>query len=171
MGFKMTETVTIDAVTYTTYTTLAYANEYMNAKFGEVGDAWRSADTSTKSRSLATTYRNLQTLPWVSGYETNAAWQAAISPASIEYASALIEGTFFEQSAQHNSGVKRLEADTAKIEYFKSFKSQGISSVIPQAAFVLLTPFLTGTGRLVGAYASGTDASSSFSEWYGLSIP
>jgi len=155
-------TITGSETQYPTYADIGMANDYMLAVFGPLGTAWCATDYDTLSRALATGYRQLNLLSWTTGYAEDPDWQLAIVSANIEYAAALVEGSFTDQQTQLASGTKRLKADTAEIEYFKVFTRAGPALNLPRTVYDLIKPWLAATSGAAPGYSSGTDGCSAF---------
>lgn len=175
-------TVDIGSETYFVYADVETADAYMEAAFGDAGDAWREADETAKARALVSGTRSIDAQSW-KGAKTDEAQPGAfprtglfypggapvdpdavpseVVTASIELASMLNAGIPIDPQSARETTARRLKAGSVEIENFRQFGQLGIW---PSAIMKLLGFWLAGsTGiGMGGSEAFGTCGVSAF---------
>lgn len=175
----MTITVGVD-----TYVTVAEADTFLSKSIRAT--SWAGLDTDTKEAALVSAARELQTLPWIGALTTPGqalSWPRsgvtdregqAISSATvpqdikngqIEWAFLLATTPALEGagSSAFGSNDKRYKAGSVEIEYFRQVDSSGMA---PSVVLRWIGHYLN-TRSGAGAYATGTDCTSSLNQDYG----
>lgn len=75
-----------------------------------------------------------------------------------EYALDLIQNTSLQDNSSTGSNTKSLKAGSAEIEYFKSTKGTAFPTIVQD----YVSQYFGSGSAVLGSWASGTDASSSF---------
>jgi len=179
-------TVTIGAVTYDIYGTLAGATDYLAGRLNTT--AWDAASSTNKSKALVTATRMLDRTTW-QGEPTSSgqalAWprtgvycngvavDSATVPTNIiegsyELANLMLANAEIEASTDAGSNIKRVQAGTAEVEYFRPTSGTNDVGRFPTVVQELVGCYMSGGGAAaIGVpYASGTTETSSFSEQY-----
>lgn len=159
-------TVTIDAVVYTTYATLAATNSYLNA--AAHADAWRDATDTEKSRAIVTAARTLDRQLWRDDYNTFAEREvvANIITASMEMAAALIDGSELQNVQNNTEKVRSMSAGSVSITLRNTDNEV---TRFPQIVHELLRDYLLGESFVVGSKVVGVDTETAFPLDIGLS--
>lgn len=176
-----------------TYATRAQANTYLGDS--SRASAWAFLSNDAKDQALLTATRLFERQCWIGTQTGTMQWPRSgvtdkygvarssstvpqeIVDGQIELAFEISQDTAKETSGGEGTNTKRLKAGSAEIEYFRptaGVNGQG-SSRFPTPVMELVGQFMcgaTGTG-IAGAYASGTDQESSFTDspTFGLDQP
>lgn len=162
--------VTIGAVNYFSYASLAVANAYLAAENIAVG--WQAGtDDDAKGRALVTATRTFDRLAWA-GDKTDAdqtnAWPRTgidgvdedVTPQQIIdgcclLASFIFDGLDVNLNTAAGGTTKRLKADTVEIEYFRPNDEAVLP--LPLSVWQLISAYLGGGSvSIAGAESTGT---------------
>lgn len=175
-------TITIGAVDYHSYATVAEADSYLEADF--TATAWRDEeDEDQKARALVTASRLLDRLVWL-GEKTDedqtTAWPRdgvpgvddgttpqQVADATCVLASMILDGNEVVTSPSQASNIKRQKAGSVEQEFFRPGGATNARLPLPVAE--LLRGLLGGIASLAGSIAYGTDGCSTADDSYGLS--
>lgn len=177
-------TITISAIDYVSYASVAEADAYL-AVDPIRGVAWSALTADQKGLYLVSATRRLDLLNWAGqktgSYSTQVnAWPrtnvqyadgSSVSttevPQEVEDATILLAGSILLDSTAAAAGtsgsnVKRQKAGSVEIERFRPTTGKALQD---ETAYALIAQFFTGgVSSTVGAFASGSDQSSSFSD-------
>jgi hypothetical protein len=167
--------VEIEGSVYETYTDIAYADEYLKADAN--AEAWRALTTDTpKARAIVTAMRVLDNLRWpgsktyegqltafprtgISGVDPDEIPIWLIN-ANVLLANDVVNGVDIANMLTTISSEKRLKAGSVEIENFRSVGRAARGTPLPRQAWLLIQPWLAGSGGTRGARSSGTDGKS-----------
>lgn len=169
-------TVEIEGRLYPVYADLDAADAYLNA--ATQADTWRGLDDTAKSRALVTATRTLDRQKWkgtMSDPNQLLAWprdnvncpnaEDGVIPeniitASIEMASALVDGSDLQNTANQSQKIQTLRAGSVSITWFRG--AEGFPQRFPQIITELLSCLLAGSdgAGLAGFKAFGTEEKS-----------
>lgn len=174
-------TITISAVDYTAYASVAEADPYL-AVDPVRAVTWAALSADQKGGFLVAATRRLDLLDW-EGEKTGGAAQenkwprtgltypdgTAVSttevPKEVENAAILLAGSIAITASKADAGTsgsntKRVKAGSAEVEFFRSTLPG--TALQDETAFKLIGPFLGGALTALFGGATGTDGSSSF---------
>lgn len=181
-------TITISAVNYTAYASVAEADAYL-AVDPTRSATWAALSTDVKGQYLVAATRRLDQLDWAGtktgdedtqdnawprtgvAYKDGTAVSDSEVPQAVEDATVLLAGSIALTPAQSNAGTsgsnqKRLKAGSAEIEFFRPTTGVALQD---ETAFALIRCFLAGQGvqsGSTGGLSSGTGADSTFKDDY-----
>lgn len=168
-------TVTISSTSFTTYASVAEADEYMLANLAFA--TWNAATVDEKGRYLVSATRLLDNQAWLDAYDTFAERSAVdnIVNASIEIAALFASGETSLYGAEVSTGqTKRTKADVVEVEYFRNFATLDVRKTtdFPSYIFLLLQPYLKSNSSSIraGAFSAGTDGTSIADKDYGMTL-
>ena len=185
----MSEIITIDSgLEYTVYAGLETSAVYAEGAFGAAADAYRAADDLTKQRASIQATRRFEAANWcgsktstsqdlahprtgLTDIEGNALSSTSIAQvvidANIELQMDIVLGTTQGNKDVVDANIRRLKADVAEIEYFRSGEADG-QGEFPEAVRRLIGHLLCGKSGDAQTIASGTDGESNFSSDFGF---
>lgn len=168
---------------FAVYADVADADLYLSAALHAAN--WRAATDETKAMALVTATRILdrqrwkgdktdddQPLSWprkstgLAGVEDDVIPQAIID-ASIEIASALVDGTDIQNEQNTSQKIQSLRAGSVALTFFRG--AEGTANRFPLIVQELLSLYLIGgSGSFGGVITSGTDGESVTRNDFGL---
>lgn len=178
-------TISIDAVNYIAYASVAEADAYLNIDPTREA-SWEALSTDVKGKYLVAATRRLDLLSW-QGTKTGGegtqeeAWPrtgveysdgTAVSttevPIELENATILLAGAISLDTSNSNFGtsgtnVKEAKAGSASVEFFRPSDGNPLQE---ETAYQLIKQFLEAASISsdLGALASGTDGTSTFDD-------
>lgn len=181
----MTITVEIDSIAYDTYSTVATADQRLNASITSQAVAWRAATTDNKARALVEATRwideqdwkgtktdDLQALAWprdgvgVTGIEDGEV-PIDIINASIELGALFVADVDLKSTLQQTA-TKRLKAGSVEIEYFRG-SSVSTNTAFPKSIMAYVRRLLASSDSdWSGTIGYGIDRESGLVDDYGF---
>lgn len=166
-------TITIGAVAYTSYASVAEADAYLAADISSSA-LWAAQTSDAKKAALISATRTLSRMDWSgepAGADafprtgltdkegrtlTDADVPQAVQDACCALAARFAASPSSASPAEPPREVKKLAAGTTKVEYFKgarSYLTQG--SAVPPHIRAMLADLLSGSGVLLSAVSKG----------------
>lgn len=150
------------------YGTLAAATAYIGASFGPGATKWRGLVADDQARTLVAATRYLDALELEDagaaiGHDTVI---AAVLAACAELAMLIAADPAVQAAVDAGSNVKVLDADGARIEFFRGTSAAaGTATRLPPVVQKLLGPYLPGAGSAV-SIASGRSYGTTADSWF-----
>lgn len=160
------ESVTISSQPYSSYQTVAQADEYLAASL-HAGTDWSSVTDDTKAQALVTATRILDRQRWKDDYGTQAlrAVVENIQDACVEMALALVQGSDLQTEANASQKLSQIRAGSVSLTYFRG--AEGAPQRFPQIVQELLRDYLSGSSPTITGTATGTSGASSTTDDFG----
>lgn len=176
-------TITIDTVDYTSYASVAEADAYLRVDAARYS-TWNALATDAKGAYLIQATRRLDMLFWTGtktgGGSQENAWPrssltyqddgSAVStsevPQQVENATALLAGSIALDETAGDQGsssgnTKTVKAGSASVTFFRFTEGGPLQDT---SALALVKQWLESGGSFTGAYSTGTDGESTFSD-------